>query len=86
MLQRRRNTEENGPYNSSCLFDISNAENEAEPSELPSSLYSKNDEMKTEQLEFRQSLLRSCGIGKLLLPVQTEKQCNHIYIKFVRGV
>ena len=86
MLQRRRNTEEYGPYNSSCLFDISDAENAAEPSELPSSLYSKNDEMKTEQLEFRQSLLRSCGVGKLLLLVQTEKQCNHIYIKFVSGV
>ena len=74
------------PYNSSCLFDILDAENAAEPSELPSSLYSKNDEMKTEQLEFRQSLLRSCGVGKLLLLVQTEKQCNHIYIKFVSGV
>ena len=74
------------PYNSSCLFDISDAENAAEPSGLPSSLYSKNDEMKTEQSEFRQSPLRSCGIGKLLLPVQTVKQCNHIYIKFVSGV
>ena len=82
MLQRRRNTEENGPYNSSCLFDISDAENAAEPSELRSSLYSKNVEMKTEQLEFRQSLLRLCGVEKLILPVQREKQCNHIYIKF----
>jgi hypothetical protein len=44
MLQRRRNIEEYGPYNSSCLFDILDAENSAEPSELPSSLYSKNDD------------------------------------------